>query len=263
MTRIILLLPILITVLSGCASQKTGDSAESNSDLPAPVRESSILAMEEPPVVQILSESDGPTSEQLVTSESEVTDPVEDDSDLSVDKAYQISSGEPAESAQSEASVLVRTETPRIIAPKEVAVRVETEEELAPTVTEILPEVATIPAEKTVLDEESGESDVLAYLLDEAQNSFEKENYEKARGQSERALTLEPNAARAYLILARIELLDGNNEVAAELAKKGLSTSADSSPIFEQLNEVLGELAERGPSATTTAPDILPAGQIQ
>lgn len=249
--------PILLALLSGCATQSADVATEQAGDLPAPVRESSIVAPEE--VIPASAVVESIDSEHV---EMEVDAALSEVSSVGEAASDQADLEEVAEVSQPDTPAIVRTVVPRQVAPKEVNTTPEAAEELTQTVTEILPEVANVPAEKTVLDEESGESEVLAYLLNEAQNSFEKENYEKARGQSERALTLEPNAARAYLILARIELLNGNNDVAAELARKGISGSEHSGPVFEQLNEVLGQLADQSASSSTPLAPAS-AGQIQ
>ena len=99
-------------------------------------------------------------------------------------------------------------------------------------------------AEVSVGQEEGTESDVATYLLDEAENSLDRDNHERARGQAERALAVEPTAARAYLILARVEYAEGHPEQAAELARQGLESSSDSDEIFGKLNQILSEISE-------------------
>ena len=92
--------------------------------------------------------------------------------------------------------------------------------------------------------EEVDESEVVAYLLDEAEQSLRDDNLSKARGQAERAVTLEPTAGRGYLILAEIALQEDDPEAAAEAVRQGLASVSDSDEVFQRLNQVLGRISE-------------------
>ena len=245
---------IYLALLAGCSSTAEHGRDSAGEPLPAPVRESSTVVQPEPePLVVdgINSEQDSTDLDRAELSSGLAEDAVQEAGEPSVAATAEYveipePSPEPAlEVAQAPKPdpVPISTDIPEV---STQAARVpgseipDDEPEVEGLVQLALPE----DVEVSVGEEEGTESDVATYLLDEAENSFERENYERARGQSERALTVEPTAARAYLILARVELAEGRPEQAAEMARQGLASSSDSDEIFEELNQILGEIAE-------------------
>ena len=242
---------LCVLVLWSCSSAQHGrDSA--GKALPAPVRESSIIPPPPPEaiVVDSLTEGESSTEEDVAAAVQGVEVHSEEQQNQEASSpqivATEVQSSEPVvevvesnpepPSVVEETVEVVEAQLEPVAEPSE-----DTETEVEGLVQLALPD----DVEVTAGEEEGAESDVATYLLDEAENSFERENYEKARGQSERALTLEPTAARAYLILARVEMAEGRPDQAAEMARQGLASGSDSDEIFEQLNQILGEIAER------------------
>ena len=226
-------------VLGGCASNLADQSIDGETPLAAPVREASIVAPAEE--VDVLRVEAQLVEELQVTGDERATD------------SAIVSMAERPKPAPEVAPNL--PETPAV----------ENTEDRSLAGNEPHSELdADIAAEEVVLpplEDSKEESDVAAYLLDEAQSSLDKGNYEKARGQSERALLLEPSAARAYLILARTNLEEGRLTDAAEMARLGLASAPDSDSIFTQLNQILASVNERQdllpaqPEAGTPLPD--------
>ena len=244
-----------VFLFMGCSSTEEHRSDSVGESLAAPVRDSSTVVQSEPQPLVL----DGTNSEQDSTD----LGGLEFSSDLAEAVAVQ-EAGEPSVTATAEhveapepspEPVLdvaqVQAQAPK---PEPIPIPTEAPTRAAPVSDSEIPEEPEVEGlvqlalpedvEVSVGEEEGTESDVATYLLDEAENSFERENYERARGQSERALTVEPTAARAYLILARVELAEGRPEQAAEMARQGLASSSDSDETFEELNQILGEIAE-------------------
>lgn len=242
MVRTFLLVIALGYLLSGCATTHPELQDADGEPLPAPVREASIVApVEVEEVLLVQDEKRAELQIEEISEELEIDDPAETATpDL-----------EPVLEDQ-----VATTNVPSVLAnegPEAPGTEPEApnkklgEGAVAGAATVILNQSKISMDESELISEAKGESDVAAYLLDEAENSFQRENYEKARGQSERALTLEPTAARAYLILARIEIIEARPEQAAEMARQGLASSSDSDEVFEQLNQVLAEVANMQP----------------
>lgn len=240
------------SLLTGCVAPRAGGTDAGGKPLPAPVREASILAPTAEPE-PVLVENEKRIEEELeLASASEPQSAVESEARL------------PVSDLKNERIVIAPTEVPAELELPEVedAALSDAEgfdsEEVDGVVQSVLPaEELEVSADQT-----KSESDVTTYLLDEAENSFQRENYEKARGQSERALTLEPTAARAYLILAKVELAEGRPERAAEMARQGLASSKDSNEMFKQLNQILGQVAEMPSPATIEGSDSAPAQEV-
>lgn len=253
----------LSAAIVGCATNDRAGGADQR----APVRESSVYSTDnaEPELVRVeepvirenayetaqnpeVSQEPGQTLSQVPDSEGveqelasvqEITGELEDPlKDLPTDQ--QVSSVPDSDLPSGKEGEVVVADLAGVSEPQDV----DTED--ADIDASGVDGLVQVPLKDPIVDvvEEVDESEVVGYLLDEAEQSFDDGNLSKAKGQAERAIALEPTAGRSYLILAEIALKEKKPDAAAEAVREGLASVSDSDEVFDQLNEVLGRIAE-------------------
>ena len=85
----------------------------------------------------------------------------------------------------------------------------------------------------------SGEIEAVRFILDQAEQSLNVEDYRKALSLTERALRIQAKAPRAYLIAAQSYRQQGEAEQARNIAKQGLLYASPRTTLHHSLRKIV------------------------
>lgn len=83
------------------------------------------------------------------------------------------------------------------------------------------------------------ENAAVTFLLNSAEGAIEENEHAKAQALVDRALRIQRTAARAYLVAARIQMEQGDEFEAQNLARQGVVYALDGSPTALNLRKIL------------------------
>lgn len=84
------------------------------------------------------------------------------------------------------------------------------------------------------------ENPAVVHLLDRAEQAVSRDELSLAEALADRALRIQRTAARGYLILATVQLDNGNLRRASDLARQGLLYTPENSMMESKLLDILG-----------------------